>query len=139
MGLKAKIAQIFAQIISKSEKKWIENPIEFQTKIFNNLISVGTETKFGKDHHFEKIQSYEDFKKQVPIRDYEDLKPYIELIKEGKSDIIWKGKPIYFAKTSGTTSGTKYIPITKESMPSHIKSARNALLNYMLEKKQQIS
>lgn len=135
MGLKAKIAQIFAQIISKSEKKWIENPIEFQSKIFNKLISVGTETKFGKDHHFEKIQSYEDFKKQVPIRDYEDLKPYIELIKEGKSDIIWKGKPIYFAKTSGTTSGTKYIPITKESMPSHIKSARNALLNYMLEKK----
>ena len=134
MGLKAKIAKLFAQIISKSEQKWIENPIQTQTKIFKDLISIGRQTQFGNDHDFKSIKSYEDFKNQVPIRDYEDLKPYIEQIKEGKSDILWKGKPLYFAKTSGTTSGTKYIPISRESMPSHINSARNALLNYMLEK-----
>src|SRR5690606_4694430 len=134
MGFKAELAQLYARFISKSEQKWIENPIEAQNKIFRELISVGKSTQFGKDHDFESIQNYEDFKTRVPIRDYEDLKSYIELIKEGKSDILWEGKPLYFAKTSGTTSGTKYIPITKASMPSHIKSARNALLNYMLEK-----
>lgn len=134
MGLKSSIAKIFAKISSKQELKWIQNPIETQDKVFQDLISGGKNTLFGKDHGFDQIQSYEDFKKQVPIRDYEDLKSYIEWVKEGKSDILWKGKPLYFAKTSGTTSGTKYIPITQESMPSHIKSARNALLDYILEK-----
>ncbi len=135
MNFKAEIAKIFARFISKSEQKWIENPIDTQNKIFKELVSIGKSTQFGKDHDFEAIHSYEDFKAKVPVRDYEDLKPYIELIKEGKPDVLWKGKPLYFAKTSGTTSGTKYIPITKESMPSHIKSARNALLNYMIEKR----
>lgn len=134
MGFKAKLAQLYAGFISKSEQKWIKNPIETQEKIFRELISTGRSTRFGKDHDFESIQNYEDFKTKVPVRDYEDLQSYIEKVKEGNPDILWKGKPLYFAKTSGTTSGTKYIPITKESMPSHIKSARNALLNYMLEK-----
>lgn len=134
MGFKVKLAQLYAGFISKSEQKWIKNPIETQEKIFRELISTGRSTQFGKDHDFESIQNYEDFKTKVPVRDYEDLKSYIEKVKEGNPDILWKGKPLYFAKTSGTTSGTKYIPITKESMPSHIKSARNALLNYMLEK-----
>ena len=88
---------------------------------------------FGKDHGFTDIRSYDDFKKQVPIRDYEELKPYVEKVLHGESDILWKGKPAYFAKTSGTTSGTKYIPITKESVPNHINSARNALLSYVHE------
>jgi len=91
------------------------------------LIQSAKHTTFGKDHNFDKINSYEAFKAQVPIRDYEGLKNYIELIKEGKSDILWKGIPKYFAKTSGTTSGVKYIPLTKESMPNHFNSARNAL------------
>ena len=134
MNLKAKFAKIFARIISKSEQKWIQNPVATQTKLFEELVSIGRFTRFGKDHKFDEIQSYEDFKNRVPIRDYEELKSYIELVKEGKSNVLWKNKPIYFAKTSGTTSGTKYIPITKESMPFHIKSARNALLNYMQEK-----
>lgn len=133
MGLKSFVAKIFAQYISKSEKSWIDHPIETQQKVFQELISGGKNTLFGKDHKFDSIQNYEDFKRNVPIRDYEELKPYIELIKEGKSDVLWKGKPLYFAKTSGTTSGTKYIPISKESMPSHINSARNALLAYVKE------
>lgn len=135
MGLKSSIAKIFAQINSQSELKWINNPIETQEKIFQELISVGKNTLFGKDHQFKSIQNYENFKNQVPVRDYEELKSYIELVKEGKADVLWKGKPIYFAKTSGTTSGTKYIPISKESMPSHINSARNALLDYVRENK----
>ena len=94
---------------------------------------MGTKTNFGKEHGFENIKTYEDFVKQVPIRDYEEFKPYIEKIKQGKHNVLWKGQPIYFAKTSGTTSGIKYIPISKDSIPNHINTARNALLCYMAE------
>lgn len=133
MGFKSQIAKIFAGISSKTEEKWITHPVEAQNKIFRELISTGKQTQFGKDHGFEKIQTYEDFKNHVPIRDYEALKSYIDCVREGNPDVLWKGKPLYFAKTSGTTSGSKYIPISKDSMPFHIKSARNALLNYMRE------
>ncbi len=131
MEIKSNLAKIFARINSTKEKKWIHQPHETQTKIFNKLISSAKNTQFGKDHDFDQIKTYEDFKKQVPVRDYEELIPYINLALEGKSDIVWKDKPIYMAKTSGTTSGSKYIPITRESMPSHIHSARSALLNYI--------
>lgn len=104
-----------------------------QEQIFKELIKTGKLTEFGKDHKFNLINSYTDYKKLVPLRDYEGFKPYIDKIKEGKHNILWKGLPIYFAKTSGTTSGVKYIPITKESIPNHINTARNALLCYMAE------
>ena len=101
-----------------------------QKVIFNSLIAQGKRTQFGKDHQFDKIDSYGEYKKRVSIRDYEDLKPYVEQIKDGQKDILWPGLPKYFAKTSGTTSGVKYIPLTKQSMPYHMKMARNAFLNY---------
>jgi hypothetical protein len=88
-------------------------------------------TKFGKEHHFSLITDYASFKQNVPIRDYEGLKNYIEKIKNGESNVLWKGKPLYLAKTSGTTSGVKYIPISKESISNHIDGARNAILTYM--------
>ena len=90
-------------------------------------------TQFGKDHKFDEIKSFQDFAKQVPIRDYEELKPYVDKVVKGEADVLWKGKPLYFAKTSGTTSGAKYIPLTKESMPFHIQAARNAILSYIHE------
>lgn len=104
-----------------------------QQDIFKSLIKSAKDTVFGKDHGFESIQTYDDFKRQVPIRDYEQIKPYIEKIKEGRQNVLWKGKPIYFAKTSGTTSGIKYIPITKDSIPNHINTARDALLCYIAQ------
>ena len=134
MGLKAEIAKIFAKYNYKKEQNWINHPIETQEKIFHKLITEATKTQFGKDHQFHSIKSYEDFKRNVPINDYEGLKSYIENILKGESDVLWKGKPTYFAKTSGTTSGAKYIPITKDSMPFHIRSARNALLDYIQQK-----
>ncbi|HNC14093.1 MAG TPA: GH3 auxin-responsive promoter family protein [Cyclobacteriaceae bacterium] len=97
------------------------------------LVREAAHTAFGKDHNFGSIKSYEDFKRNVPVRDYEELKPYIEKVTKGEPDVLWKGKPAYFAKTSGTTSGTKYIPLSKESVPYHINSARNALLSYVHE------
>ena len=107
--------------------------LQDQDSILKELLKVGKTTEFGKDHGFDKVNSYEEFKQAVPIRDYEAFKPYIEKVKEGKHNILWKGKPIYFAKTSGTTSGVKYIPISKESISNHINTARNALLCYMAE------
>ena len=107
--------------------------LQDQDNILKELIKVGRTTEFGKEHRFDQVNSYDEFRKAVPIRDYEAFKPYIEKVKEGKHNILWKGMPIYFAKTSGTTSGVKYIPITKESIPNHINSARNALLCYMAE------
>ncbi len=104
-----------------------------QQVIFSSLIKNAKHTVFGKDHQFQQIQTHQEFTQAVPIRDYELLKPYIEQIKEGKQNVLWKGVPIYFAKTSGTTSGVKYIPITKDSIPNHINTARNALLCYMAE------
>ncbi len=104
-----------------------------QDAILKQHLKIGRNTEFGKSCGLDKIVDYEGFRQVVPIRDYEQLKPWIEKIKEGKHNVLWKGKPIYFAKTSGTTSGTKYIPITRDSIPNHINTARNALLCYMAE------
>lgn len=131
--MKAFISKIFAKIVLQKEKKWINDAVSVQQKVFKKLIQQASITAFGKDHGFEKIHSYEGFKKQVPIRDYEDLKPYVERVVAGETNVLWPGKPTYFAKTSGTTSGVKYIPITKDSIPNHINGARNALLSYIHE------
>ena len=134
MSLKSLLAIPFAKIATKKVYKWANKPHKTQEKVFKNLIATAKNTAFGKDHHFDKIATYNDFKKHVKVQDYEGLRSYVDRIVAGESDVLWTGKPLYFAKTSGTTSGAKYIPITKESMPTHIKAARNALLFYIAEK-----
>ena len=133
MKIKSFLAKPFAIYIYKQIKKGMETAVADQQHIFSQLVKTGIKTQFGKEHHFQEIKSYDDFVKLVPIRDYEAFKPYIEKIKEGKHNILWKGLPIYFANTSSTTSGVKYIPISKDSIPNHINTARNALLCYMAE------
>ncbi len=133
MKIKSFLAKPFASYIYKQIKKGMDTAVEDQQAIFTQLIKDAAKTEFGKEHGFADIKTYEDFVQQVPIRDYEAFKVYIEKIREGKHNILWKGQPIYFAKTSGTTSGVKYIPITKDSIPNHINTARNALLCYMAE------
>jgi hypothetical protein len=133
MKLKSLLAKPFANYIYKQIKKGIGTAEEDQDKIFASIIKSASKTTFGKDHSFAEIKNHQDFCRLVPIRDYEAIKPYIEKIKEGKHNVLWKGQPIYFAKTSGTTSGVKYIPITKDSIHNHINTARNALLCYMIE------
>jgi len=133
MSIKSIAAKIFAGIVYKKTQAWARNPIAAQKTVFQNLIKEAKHTQFGVDHHFAEIKTFADFAKNVPIRDYEDLKPYIEEVVKGAENILWKGKPLYFAKTSGTTSGAKYIPLTKESMPYHIEAARNAILHYIHE------
>ncbi|RAJ31716.1 GH3 auxin-responsive promoter family protein [Pedobacter cryoconitis] len=133
MGIKAALSKPFAAFIVRGVTRWKKDAVAAQKETFRQLIDAAQDTAFGKDHQFSSIKNYEDFKKQVPVRDYEELRPYIDRVVAGEKDVMWKGKPAYFAKTSGTTSGAKYIPISKESMPEHLKAARNALLTYIHE------
>ncbi len=133
MGIKSILSKPLAEYAAKKQHRWMENAAVVQKKWRKSIVTQATNTQFGKDHYFNDIDSYEAFKQAVPTNDYEGLKPYVELIKDGKTDVLWHGKPLYFAKTSGTTSGTKYIPITHESIHNHIGSAKNALLNYIYE------
>ncbi|TVZ56256.1 phenylacetate-coenzyme A ligase PaaK-like adenylate-forming protein [Lutibacter sp. Hel_I_33_5] len=134
MSVKSKLAIPFAKQVRKQVYKWANNPHKTQEKVFKYLLKKAKNTAFGIDHDFKNIKTYNDFKNHVKVNDYEGLKSYVDRIVAGEKDVLWKGKPLYFAKTSGTTSGAKYIPITKESMPTHIKAARNALLFYTAEK-----
>jgi hypothetical protein len=133
MKFKSFLAKPFASYIHRQIKKGMLSALEDQENIFKDLLKTGSKTTFGEDHKLSEVKTYEDFKNAVPIRDYEQFKPYIEMVKAGKHNILWKGQPIYFAKTSGTTSGIKYIPISKESIDNHINTARNALLCFMAE------
>ena len=133
MSIKSFSAKIFAKYIAKQNRKWSANPEKTQQKVFDYLIKNAANTSFGKDHNFKQISSYSDFAKQVPVRDYEGLKSYVEEVVAGKTNVLWPGLPEYFAKTSGTTSGAKYIPITSESMPMHVNAARDAILHYIAE------
>ena len=131
--LKQVAIKIMARLTKSQISRWASNPIETQKEQLNYLIKNALNTSFGKAHGFSKINNYDDFKNSVPVRDYEGLREYFELIKEGKKNILWPGKPLYLAVTSGTTSGSKYIPITKQSLPNHLKGARIALLMYVAE------
>ena len=133
MSLKSFAAKIFARHIVKKTAEWRDNPLKTQESVFKNLIEKATSTQFGVDHNFSTIKSHSDFAKEVPIRDYEELKPYVEKVIEGKENILWPGKPIYFAKTSGTTSGAKYIPLTKTSIKHQVNASRDAILTYINE------
>ena len=133
MGLKALLSKPFAALVNRQLNKLRYNAVELQQKTFEYLVTAAKDTTFGKEHLFSAIKSYDDFKQNVPVSDYEDLRTYIERVTAGEPDVLWPGKPAYLAKTSGTTSGVKYIPISKESMPEHIKAARNALLSYIYE------
>ena len=131
MNIKSLFAKPFAQYIYNKQLKEQGNALKNQQLILNQLVKSAANTLYGKEHHFSEITDYESFKQRVPIRDYEGLKTYIEKIKAGEANVLWKGKPIYLAKTSGTTSGVKYIPISKDSISNHIDGARDAILTYM--------
>lgn len=133
MSLKSYAAKIFAKRIAGKTAKWIRDPIGTQERVFHDLIQTAKNTRFGKDHDFAGITSHDDFVTRVPIRDYEALKPYVERVVAGEEDVLWPEKPIYFAKTSGTTSGAKYIPITAASIKHQVEASRNAILSYIHE------
>ena len=129
------LLRLIARITAFNIRNWSLRPVQTQEKQFKHLIDSAKKTSFGSDHNFQKISSYKDFVKNVPVREYEGIRPYIERVKNGESNILWPGRPIYFALTSGTTSGSKYIPITKESLKNHLNGAKNAILNYVAQTK----
>ncbi|MBS1598800.1 MAG: GH3 auxin-responsive promoter family protein [Bacteroidetes bacterium] len=133
MKIKSFLAKPFAAYIYRSIRKGMATAVNDQENILKNLLKTGSQTVFGADHRLAEVKTYDDFKNAVPIRDYEQFKVYIDQVKEGKHNILWKGIPLYLAKTSGTTSGVKYIPISKDSIDNHFNTARNAVMCYMAE------
>ena len=133
--LKHKVLKLAALIAKYKIYSWARKPIKTQRKQLKILLKKGANTVFGQDHKLYNVDSYNDFRLKVPVRDYEQLKKYFDRIKNGEKNILWPGKPKYFAITSGTTSGAKYIPITKDSLPNHLNGAKNALLMYVVNKK----
>ena len=131
MQIRSALSRPLAAFVTSSIRKDARHAIECQDRVFKNLINAGQQCIYGKAHRFKKIKTYNDFQKHIPLVDYEEFRPLIERISTGEKNVLWPGLPIYFAKTSGTTSGTKYIPITRDSIPNHLNSARNALLMYM--------
>jgi hypothetical protein len=133
MGIRSILAKPLAWWTNRQTVAWSRKPVETQQKVFDELISKAKNTAFGQDHDFLRIRNHEHFKARIPIRDYEELKPYFERTANGEENVLWPGKPLYLAKTSGTTSGAKYIPITRDSIPNHLNGAKNALLSYIHE------
>ena len=135
MGVKAALSLPFAKYVVRVNDKWKNNAVKVQQDLMIFLCKHAQNTSFGKAHSFSEIKNYLDWKKNIPIRNYEDIKDYVQKIIDGEIDVLWPGKPIYFCKTAGTTSGSKYIPITKDSLPHNIKAARDAILSYIAETK----
>ena len=133
MSIKSSASLWLGKRIRKSLLNENEHAQELQQKVLRNLLHEANNTAFGNDHHFKNISNHTEWTQAVPVRDYEELVPYMERAKAGELSVLWPGMPKYFCKTSGTTSGTKYIPLTQASLPNHIGSARNALLNYIGE------
>jgi hypothetical protein len=131
MKIRSALSRPLATVVASSIRKDARHPIACQDRVIKKLIAAGQHCIYGKAHRFKEIRSYRDFQKHVPLADYEDIRPFIERISTGEKNVLWPGLPIYFAKTSGTTSGTKYIPITRNSISNHLNSARNALFMYM--------
>ena len=129
MGFKSRVISAVAAYTRRRIARDATLAVRHQTATFDNLVKKGRSTAFGRKHNFDQINDHNDFAKQVPIRDYEALRPYIDRIIAGEENVLWPGRPVYFAKTSGTTSGVKYIPITRDSIHNHIDNARNALFN----------
>lgn len=135
MGVKSNLILATANFICRKEDQEDLKAIKNQSKIFQQLITKGKLTQFGADHDFKSIKTIQDYQARVQINDYEGLKHYFDQVHSGKMNVLWPGLPKYLAKTSGTTSGTKYIPLTKPSIPNHINSARNALFSYIYHSK----
>ncbi len=133
MGIKSLLSKPLAAYTAYRVNQWKRKALHTQEATLKRILQQASNTAFGREHGFEGIRSYTDFKAAVPIRDYEALKPYVDRMVAGEADVLWPGRPMYFSKTSGTTSGAKYIPISKESMGHHIDAARNALLLYIAE------
>ncbi|MCS5490779.1 GH3 auxin-responsive promoter family protein [Algoriphagus limi] len=110
-----------------------QDPDSIQGEVFRELIEAGKQTKFGREFGFSSIRTYTDFSKQVPLFDYEGLKPYIDRVMKGEQEVLWNTEVEWFSKSSGTTSSrSKYIPVTEESLEDcHFKGGKDMVTLYV--------
>lgn len=131
MGLKAFLSKPLARWTTAAVMRRAMEPEATQRRVLQGLLAAGARTAFGREHGLGGVRDHAGLKDAVPLREYEGFRPYIERIIAGEEDVLWPGRPLYLCKTSGTTSGAKYIPITRASLPNHIHAARRALLAYI--------
>ncbi len=115
---------------------FMKYPVEVQNELFSSLIDQAALTRFGIEHGFSTIKTIDDFKKAVPIRNYEAFLPYINLMRDGQQNVAWPSRLKWFAKSSGTTDAkSKFIPVTKEALEEcHYKGGKDLLALYYLQK-----
>lgn len=130
--MKKYFATAFARSQIRRADRFIAHPVETQQKLLSRFLATAADTAFGREHGFGDIRTYQQYRQRVPLCTYEDLRGYIQRIAEGERDVLWPGRPAYFAKTSGTTSGTKYIPLTREGLACQVRATRDMLLRYIL-------
>src|SRR5579871_92184 len=113
-------------------EQWMQNPVDMQRQVLQHLVTSAQYTEFGRKYNFSKIFSIKEFKKAVPIHEYDDLKPYIQRIMNGEQNILWDTPVSWFGKSSGTTSDkSKFIPVSEESLQDcHYKGAKDVLTMY---------
>lgn len=131
MSIKAALSKPYAEWVTRGVMRRAMDPVSTQRGVLRQLMAFGAATSFGREHRLHQVHDHPGLVQAVPLRDYEGFRPYIDRIASGERDVLWPGSPMYFCKSSGTTSGAKYIPITANSLPNHIRSARNALLAYI--------
>ena len=96
---------------------WTQHPVQAQREVLQNLVTMAQYTQFGRDHHFSELFTVKEFKLRVPIREYDELFPYIEKMMNGEENVLWNTPVHWFAKSSGTTSSrSKFIPVSEESL-----------------------
>jgi GH3 auxin-responsive promoter len=131
MSLKSAIAKPYARMETNAVMRRAMDPVATQLGQLRQLVEFGASTAFGRAHKLNEVRDHDELVQAVPLRDYEGFRPYLDRIIAGEQDVLWPGLPLYLCKTSGTTSGAKYIPITQHSLHNHIGSARRALLAYI--------
>jgi acyl-CoA synthetase (AMP-forming)/AMP-acid ligase II len=131
MGLKALLSRPLAAYTVHRYRQWQRQPVVTQARLLRQLVQRAAGTAFGRAHDLGGVRTSADLAARVPVRDYEGLRPWFDQVKAGQPDVLWPGRPLYLAKTSGTTSGAKYIPLTRASIGNHISGAKDALLHYV--------
>jgi hypothetical protein len=132
MKLLSPAISTFARMRLWSIDQWMANPIAAQYAVLQDLLAAGQYTDFGRQYNFSTIQSLADFKNQVPVQEYEDLKPFIERMMNGEENVLWNTPVLWFAKSSGTTSDkSKFIPVSDESLKdNHYRASKDVLSFY---------
>ncbi|MEY2950866.1 MAG: hypothetical protein RLZZ248_2067 [Bacteroidota bacterium] len=105
------------------------HPIDVQSEVFYSLINSAKDTEWGRLHKYREIKTYEDFTRNVPLQDYDSLKPYIQRMMHGERAVLWPGRTKWFAKSSGTTTDqSKFIPVSMRSLRDcHMKGSRDSM------------